>query len=103
LSQAQQRVAAGIAFADIASARVMAHELSHTFGRSHAPCNASAPIDAGFPYVDAKIGAWGFDRRTQTFFDPANTHDFLSSCSPIWISDYTYQAIVDRLAAVNGH
>jgi hypothetical protein len=82
----------------------MCHELGHAHGRFHAPCNVQDP-DARYPYPGANIGVWGYDNRSSTFLPPTSK-DMMSYCPEprwsAWISDYTYQAILERAAAVNG-
>lgn len=104
---ANSRAAMGIAFGDSASTTTMAHEIGHNHGRNHAPCSTAGTIsgvDANYPaaYTNAIIGDWGWDSRTQTFYDPSKYKDIMSYCSPLWISDYNYSALVTRVAAVNG-
>jgi len=61
--------------------------------------------DSQFPYPNAAIGVWGYDQRSGAFLDPTSK-DMMSYCPEprwqAWISDYTYQGIVNRVAAVNG-
>jgi hypothetical protein len=82
----------------------MCHEVGHAHGRLHAPCNVQDP-DPRFPYPDAAIGVWGYDHRMDQFLKPASK-DMMSYCPEprwqAWISDYTYQAILNRAAQVNG-
>jgi hypothetical protein len=70
----------------------------------HAPCNVPDP-DPRYPYESADIGVWGYDFRSGAFYDPTR-QDMMSYCpeprSSAWISDYTYQAILERVAEVNG-
>ncbi len=79
----------------------MAHELGHNHGQEHAPCGVS-PADAAFPYSGGAIGVWGLDRRSATLKDPAKIKDIMSYCTPQWASDYTYEAFLKHVAAVNG-
>jgi hypothetical protein len=85
-------------------AATMCHELGHAHGRYHAPCNVQDP-DARYPYPGANIGVWGYDNRSGTFLQPTSK-DMMSYCPEprwsAWISDYTYQAILERAAVVNG-
>ncbi|HET8939874.1 MAG TPA: M66 family metalloprotease [Polyangiales bacterium] len=104
LRQAQTRVAMGLAFADEMSGGVMAHEVGHNHGRSHAPCapgNQISGVDRAYPYMGALTKVWGFDSRKQTFFDPATTKDIMGYCEPKWISDYTYKGLVERVASLS--
>jgi hypothetical protein len=77
-------------------------ELAHAMGRWHAPCGNPSGVDSSYPYADASIGVWGFDVLKKTFVDPSQYKDFMSYCSPTWSSDYTFQALSDRMAIVNG-
>jgi hypothetical protein len=85
-------------------AGTMCHELGHAHGRMHAPCNVQDP-DPRFPYPSAAIGVMGYDNRTNEFYQ-SNRKDMMSYCPEprynAWISDYTYQAILARVAQVNG-
>ncbi len=71
----------------------LAQEIAHSMGRLHAPCGGPTAIDTKYPYADASIGTWGWDVVEKTFLDPEERHDFMSYCSPIWVSDYTYASI----------
>ena len=99
------RAAMGIGFGDKASTETMNHEIGHNHGRNHAPCSTAGTIsgvDASYPYSKAIVGVWGYDSRTQTLIDPNKYVDIMSYCSPVWISDYNYKALVARVAAVDG-
>jgi hypothetical protein len=102
--QAATRVAMGLAFADETSGGVMAHEVGHNHGRGHAPCapgNQISGVDRNYPHSGAVTDVWGYDARKQTFFDPMTTKDIMSYCEPKWISDYTYNGLIDRVAALS--
>lgn len=71
---------------------VMAHELGHTFGRTHAPCGLSG-TDPDYPYAGGVIGAHGFDISSGRSWSP-NTPDLMGYCSSAWISDYTYAGVL---------
>jgi Peptidase M66 len=97
----RNRAAVGIGFGT-RGAGTFAHELGHNMGRNHAPCGGAGGPDQGFPYPGAKIGSWGYDLDAGTLRDPAEYVDFMGYCSPEWVSDYTYNAIAERIATVNG-
>jgi hypothetical protein len=85
-------------------ASTMAHELGHSHGRLHAPCGVQDP-DPNYPHATANTGVWGYDARSETFLPPTRK-DMMSYCpnpdrTQAWVSDYTYQALVTRIGAVN--
>jgi hypothetical protein len=92
----------GLGYSGDASASTLAHELGHMAGRKHAPCKVNTFIDPQYPQGDGKTGSWGWDERTRTLYPPDTTRDLMGYCSPAWISDYTYGALIDRLAKING-
>lgn len=106
VQDASRRVSLGIGFADAQSHGTMAHEIGHNHGREHAPCvpqgGQISGVDSDYPYSGGNIGGWGYDRRTQMFVNPENVTDILGYCNNKWISDYTYDGLVNRMATVNG-
>ena len=99
------RAAVGVGFMDKASAQTMTHEIGHNHGRNHAPCSTAGTIsgvDASYPYTGGLLGSWGYDYRTQALLDPAKYSDIMGYCNSKWMSDYTYNGITTRVAAVNG-
>ena len=79
-----------------------AHEVGHNHGREHAPGCGAAYSDPTFPYVPAdgkaRIGDaanpnYGFNIGTQAIYAYSARYDFMSYCTPTWISDYTYEAL----------
>jgi hypothetical protein len=77
---------------------VAAHELTHNFGRAHAPCGGVAGADPSFPYAGGTIGQYGFDMTTNTVRLPSSP-DLMGYCSTPWISDYTYVGAMDWRAS----
>jgi hypothetical protein len=81
---------------------LVAHELGHTMGRSHAPCGSVAGPDPGYPYPSGMIGAHGHDLYTYSLaptglpaaYAPNGASDVMSYCLPAWISDYNYEALM---------
>jgi hypothetical protein len=84
----------------------IAHELGHNHGLEHSPGCGADSADSAFPYVTngtARIGWVGWDSRAaSTFMDPAKYTDLMAYCDPVWVSDYVYSKLGDRVAALNG-
>jgi hypothetical protein len=99
-NRAALRVGVGLAYPGDTTALTLAHEVGHQHGRGHAPCGATAGVDAAFPHAGGVIGTWGFDPRTAALVAPTRK-DVMSYCNPQWISDYNYQALLERSAVVN--
>jgi hypothetical protein len=95
------RVSLGLGYTGSGTADVMAHELGHAHGRSHAPCGGPKDPDPAFPYPQGQIGVWGYDGRADAPLRPPTASDVMSYCSPRWVSDYTYRGLADRSAVVN--
>lgn len=101
---ASQRAALGLAYADTTSAQTMVHEVGHNHGRNHAPCVQGGTIngvDGNYPYSNGATGVYGWDNRSSALLTPDRT-DIMGYCNNKWISDYTYDGILTRVAAVNG-
>lgn len=78
----------------------LAHELGHAMGRDHAPCGIADPddTDPDYPYPNASMGGvYGYDFDLMRLVKPKPARDLMSYCTPVWISDYTYRALFDRL------
>jgi hypothetical protein len=73
---------------------VAAHELTHNFGRLHAPCGGVADRDPNFPNSDGSIGVYGYDLSTSTLRLPSSP-DLMGYCSNPWISDYNYVGVMN--------
>jgi hypothetical protein len=112
----QHKVAMGLGYAAEQSYITMAHEVGHNHGRNHAPCvprgGSISGVDQSFPYDGAKVTLWGYDARSKMLLDPAGSTmgnkviedltDIMGYCNRVWMSDYTYDAILSRVVAVNG-
>jgi hypothetical protein len=79
----------------------LAQEVGHAFARAHAPCGNPGSPDPNYPvygsYRSGSIGEFGFDTLKNEVFDPATCADFMSYCSPTWVSPYTYAALRNAL------
>jgi len=77
---------------------VAAHELTHNFGRLHAPCGGVADRDPNFPNPDGSIGVYGYDLSTNTLRLPSSP-DLMGYCANPWISDYNYVGAMEWRAS----
>lgn len=84
-----------------ATFETMAHEVGHEHGRGHSPCGVQG--DGPYPYQGGSIGSWGYDLITTELFDPGEITDIMGYCQGVWVSDFTYQAFLDRVAEINGN
>ena len=50
---------------------------------------------------DAALGTSGWDPLGKQLVSNDDHSDFMSYCSPVWVSDYTYKAIFDRMTKVS--
>jgi hypothetical protein len=96
------RVAMILGFFTPHSHGTLAQELAHAMGRGHAPCGGAAKLDSKYPYSSASIGVAGYDLLSKEIIDPeSRVFDFMGYCEPVWISDYTWNGIYERMVAVD--
>ena len=74
--------------------RMLAHELGHMWGRSHAPCGNPRDLDPAYPYANGEIGQYGLDVAAVVLQAPT-TPDIMGLCRNPWISDYTYVGVMN--------
>jgi len=91
ISRINQGAAAGF------PAAVMAHELGHALGRYHAPCGVYDLLDPSYPDSQGRIVEFGLDPASMQLYDPYLTMDFMSHCSKVWTSPYTYQGLYNAI------
>ncbi len=95
------RAAIGLGFTGDIAFETAIHEVGHNHGRQHSPCGGAQGTDPNFPYSGAGIGVWGYDLLGKKLFNPNQNKDMMGYCSPIWISDYTYNKLFERIKFVN--
>lgn len=76
------------------------HEVGHAHGRLHSPCGGAAGPDPRYPYAGGTIGVDGWDADRRLAFSATDHFDVMGYCFPIWISDFTFTALYDRIDAV---
>jgi hypothetical protein len=96
------RAAIGLGYNDPSSFKTIIHETGHTQGRQHAPCGGAQNVDPAFPYSNGDIGDWGYDLVHKQLYQPGHASDMMGYCDPAWISDYTFNALFQRIKTVNG-
>jgi hypothetical protein len=90
-----------------AASETLTHELGHNFGRRHVLCTGlEDDPDSDYPYPGGSIGQFGLDVAEGILYDPAQTFDYMSYCTPDWTSDYTFwnihqyrQSLTDRMTS----
>lgn len=80
------------------------HEIGHTQGRQHITCPgvSSGGPDPSYPYPDGLIGVWGFGVRDFQLRSAATHTDYMSYCSPTWVSDWQWNATYNRIRTLSG-
>jgi hypothetical protein len=75
------------------------HETGHAQGLFHVECpnGGAAGPDPAYPHENGRIGNWGFGIRRFLMFDPDDAYDYMSYCSPSWVSDWTWNKTYKRI------
>jgi hypothetical protein len=91
------------------------HEMGHNLGRNHAPGCSAGGTDSRFPYPNTGVGVDGFSlgelasgsdhlpNAPGPFKSKARFKDVMGYCYPTWISDYTWNALMDRIRIVSDY
>ncbi len=95
------RASIGVGFSGRDAAITMVHELGHAHGRDHSPCGGTSYVDGAFPYSTGEIGVWGYDAVGKKLIAPTHGTDMMGYCPNEWISDYTYNALFERISSVS--
>jgi len=115
-------------FENPGSGGLFAHELAHNYGREHIDCSSAtkdpADPDADYPHCVCQFGPgggtctegdgtvqndcgdtatlFGYDEIGADVISPTEAGDLMGYCSPRWVSDYTWEALMDQAAAGEG-
>ena len=101
-----ERVSAGVLIEngsdlgfDDYSFHTFVHEVGHNQGRPHTFCagGGAAGTDPTYPHENGVIGVWGFGIRQFKLFSPTGTFDYMSYCSPTWVSDWTWSKTYNQI------
>ena len=85
------------------SGETLAHETAHNLGRMHVDCSSPDGVDASYPYPTNQIdftgpaNHYGFDIKSLRPIAPDAAKDFMSYCTPKWVSDYTWKGLYNQL------
>ncbi|HEY8468050.1 MAG TPA: Ig-like domain-containing protein [Longimicrobiales bacterium] len=79
---------------DVCGGWTAAHEWGHNFDRLHVACGGPSNPDPSYPYANGSIGVYGMDVATGELKRPTLHVDLMSYCTPEWISDYTFRAVL---------
>lgn len=83
---------------ELCGASTAAHEWGHNWNRLHSPCGFPRHVDPDYPYSGGSIGIYGVDVDARELKPPSGLFfgykDIMSYCSPKWVSDYTYEGIL---------
>ncbi len=95
------RACIGLGFAGEMAAGTMIHEVGHAHGREHSPSGGAQGVDPNYPYSGGFIGVHGYDILNDLLKAPNSYYDFMGYGDPLWVSDYTYDGLYDRISIVN--
>ncbi len=102
LSNEYHRASIGLGYrAQSTAVDTLVHEVGHANGREHAPCGGASGVDRDYPYNQANLGSWGYDLLSGDLYGPAEAKDMMGYCVPVWVSDYTFEGLRDRIVRVS--
>lgn len=88
----------GLGSAAVGNQATFMHEIGHGYGFQHTPCGNGGAADPNYPtyepYPSASIGEYGLDINDGTIFEPNATFDYMSYCTPRWMSLYQYNRLI---------
>jgi hypothetical protein len=90
----------GVGGAIVGFESTVAHEIGHIYAREHVAVPGDPDNDTAYPKYGGdtrSIGEVGFDLGASppTVYTPQNSEDIMSYGDNLWISPYTYRALID--------
>jgi hypothetical protein len=96
------RASIGVGYGGGTSAETMVHEVGHAHGRNHVDGGCgSGGGDTEYPHDGGVIGVRGYNWRSDALVDPDSTWDFMTYCSPTFLSDHNFGKLHTRISAVS--
>jgi hypothetical protein len=96
------RASIGVGYGGATSAETMVHEVGHAHGRNHVDGGCgSGGGDNEYPHEGGVIGVRGYDWRADKLVDPDSTYDFMTYCSPVFLSDHNFDKLHTRITSVS--
>jgi hypothetical protein len=88
----------GLGSAAVGDQGTFLHEIGHGYGFQHTPCGNAGATDVNYPtyepYASASIGEYGLDISNGNVFSPQTAVDYMSYCSPRWMSLYQHSRLI---------
>jgi hypothetical protein len=75
----------------------LSHEAGHNLSLDHAPCGGAKNADPSYPEADGKLDRLAYDHAHGRVRVPALNHDFMSYCSPEFVSAHNYRNVIAML------
>lgn len=83
------------------TAETIVHEVGHNQGLNHVECPGgnSAGNDSSYPdHPQGRIMNTGFGIRNFQVYGPETTLDYMTYCGPVWVSDWTWNKVWNRIS-----
>ena len=101
-----------VKFSDARGPGTLAQEIAHNYNGwpfgdrwLHVNCGQPDGINPNYPYPTNTIGPigstqyYGYNFINRTVIAPDAARDYMSYCSPTWVSDYNWRGMMDTLGA----
>jgi hypothetical protein len=104
MDQAYQRVSTGLYYPTVLneSAETFVHEVGHCQGRSHVLCSGDERgVDVTYPEQGGDVGEWGFGVIDFRLRHPTVHKDYMTYCTPTWVSTYGWNKVVPAIEEIS--